>query len=424
MASRTHRGIFTRGERTAPSDAPYLTKGTSEALSSEVNIEAYTAPIFFQPASNHTSAFQLRRADASQSVIFDSTNNTLTVPALNSTGDLEAKSTDAGAGVGPLAQLFRDSASPAANDALGELRFDGRDTNATPQRTSYATIRGLLVDPTDTSEDGAIQFLTMRAGTLAEKLRITDSQILVFDDGTGIPGLAGLADTNTGIRWVGSDTLNFFNNGAVTLAFNPTTASFSVVVQSPAGTQSAPGLAVGDSSQGLYKIAAARVGTKGTIEGQMGTSTASAPFVGTANVSTTDVGNVGAGEDNLITYSLPANALSANGKAVRIRAWGIAANNANAKTFRLYFGTTVLKTILLVANQASTWLVEAIVVRDGAASQDAVATHIEDGPTDSTGVSSTQPAMDTTAAITIKGTGEATADNDVVMRGLVVEFLN
>ena len=66
---------------------------------------------------------------------------------------------------------------------------------------------------------------------------------------------------------------------------------------------------------------------------------------GVLNVNTTAVGNVTTGEDNLITYSLPANTLSVNGMALRIVAWGLTANNANAKTLKVYFGTVVIGTL-------------------------------------------------------------------------------
>ena len=79
-------------------------------------------------------------------------------------------STDAGSTLGPLFDLYRDSASPAAADALGYVTFSGRDSvNA---KTTYAQIHTAITDPTTASQDGALIFSSMSAGTLAERMRI------------------------------------------------------------------------------------------------------------------------------------------------------------------------------------------------------------------------------------------------------------
>src|SRR5207248_3063950 len=60
-------------------------------------------------------------------------------------------------------------------------------------------------------------------------------------------------------------------------------------------------------------------------------------------VSTTAVSNVGTAETDLITYTMPANTLSANGQRVRITAFCTTAANANLKTIKIYFGATALR---------------------------------------------------------------------------------
>src|SRR3990167_10654506 len=49
-------------------------------------------------------------------------------------------STDAGAAVGPLVDLYRNSASPAASDVIGAVRFSGEDSAGNTQ--TYAQIHG------------------------------------------------------------------------------------------------------------------------------------------------------------------------------------------------------------------------------------------------------------------------------------------
>ena len=159
---------------------------------------------------------------------------------------------------------------------------------------------------------------------------------------------------------------------------------------------------------------------------QAGASSSFYAPVTVANVNVTAVGNVGAGEDDLITFSLPADVLSANGKAVHITVWGSTANNAAAKTLKVYFGTQIVLTNALTASIAGLWRVEAIVVRTGAATQDwhsqlvtlgVAAVALND-------VEIGTATQDETTALTIKCTGEATSNNDILQEGLIVELLN
>ena len=156
----------------------------------------------------------------------------------------------------------------------------------------------------------------------------------------------------------------------------------------------------------------------------MGTGTGEAPAIGTANVNTTAVGNVGAGTDDLMTYSHPANSLSAVGKGVRITAWGTAANNANAKTVTLAYGATTLVSTALTISQAGTWSITAIVIATGGSTQEAFATLNQGGAATLVDVERTTPGETLTGAVTIKCTGTATTTNDIVQEGLVVEMLN
>ena len=162
----------------------------------------------------------------------------------------------------------------------------------------------------------------------------------------------------------------------------------------------------------------------GIVNSAMGTGTGLQRLGGVADINTTAVGNVGAGEDDLITYSLPADALSGNGKGIRIRAWGTGANNANIKTLKLYFGTQIIQTTSLTVSQVDTWYVEATVWRTGVDTQDWQSILIEGGTATLTEVENGTAIQDDGVAIVIKTTGEATATNDIVCEGQFVEFIN
>ena len=140
---------------------------------------------------------------------------------------------------------------------------------------------------------------------------------------------------------------------------------------------------------------------------------------------TTAVGNVGAGTDDLITYVLPANSLPAYGTGVHITAWGTTANNANAKTLTLNFGSATILTNSLTVSIAGVWRIEADVISTGVDAQDYVSQLVTTG---TAGVALNDievgvATQDDGAAITIKCTGAATSDNDIVQEGLIVTII-
>lgn len=151
------------------------------------------------------------------------------------------------------------------------------------------------------------------------------------------------------------------------------------------------------------------------------------PLVLAHNITAT--GNVGAGEDTLHSYTLPANTLSANGQSVQLDLVGFTAANANAKQWRVRWGTgtTVVLDSTSFAMNNSAVRIRCLVTRIAAASQ-VVACEGYQGPPITTGQawnvgvggghSSQLLAEDLTLAqtITVTGTSAAAADNDLVAR--------
>ncbi len=80
----------------------------------------------------------------------------------------ELENTDAGVAAGPVFNLYRNSASPTANDLLGEIFFYGNDS--TGVKTVFADFYTTLLDPTNGSEDGSLTFRAVAAGTLTPRL--------------------------------------------------------------------------------------------------------------------------------------------------------------------------------------------------------------------------------------------------------------
>ena len=90
-------------------------------------------------------------------------------------------STDAGATAAPLLDLYRDSATPAASDTLGEIEFNGEDSAGNKQQ--YAIIHASILSPTSTAEAGQIHFETATAGASTEKMIIGTSNLVINEIG-------------------------------------------------------------------------------------------------------------------------------------------------------------------------------------------------------------------------------------------------
>ena len=84
--------------------------------------------------------------------------------------------TGAAANVGPVLDLYRNSASPADNDALGKIIFNGRNDNS--QDVTYGLIETYLIDASDGTEDAEITIRSMVAGTSTNRIDILPTEIV------------------------------------------------------------------------------------------------------------------------------------------------------------------------------------------------------------------------------------------------------
>jgi hypothetical protein len=89
--------------------------------------------------------------------------------------DVIIENSEAGAAEGPNVVLYRNSASPADNDVLGTLEFRGEDDAGNTQ--SYAEITAGIVDASNSSEDGRIDFNTTTAGSLSTVVRLQEGKV-------------------------------------------------------------------------------------------------------------------------------------------------------------------------------------------------------------------------------------------------------
>lgn len=133
---------------------------------------------------------------------------------------------------------------------------------------------------------------------------------------------------------------------------------------------------------------------------------------------TTTVGNVGSGEDNLMTYSVPAGTLATNGQTLRVMAFFTNAANGNTKTIKAYFGATSITLQSAAVNNGVSW-VELKIVRTGATSQ-LLYGWLGRTPAFVFFAASAAPAETLSGAVTLKFTGEATSNDDIIQNLMVV----
>ncbi len=97
-----------------------------------------------------------------------------TIPFLDGANTWSAtqiiESTDADAAVAPVYELYRNSATPAINDLIGQLLLAGE--SSTGVKRTYADVIGKIIDPTNTLEDGELVLRAIVAGTLAARFHV------------------------------------------------------------------------------------------------------------------------------------------------------------------------------------------------------------------------------------------------------------
>lgn len=221
----------------------------------------------------------------------------------------------------------------------------------------------------------------VRIGILSSTPRV------VFENATA--GQIWMLDVHTG------GNFRFFQPGVVALTLTPT------------GQLIAGGL----SAAGAQWLAT-----------QAGTSGNDAAVGGLLYTTTTNVGNVGTGDDQLAAYTIPANTLSVNNQCLIMEAFGYAANNANAKTLSAWLGGASVASNALQPNREVRWHMRFRVFRTGATTYKysyVVLTDYVGGPTHITSGTGTLTWSNSNA---LQVVGNATSTDDIVCQAMTVDW--
>jgi hypothetical protein len=123
-----------------------------------------------------TAGFQLGTGTAAAQLHLFSTDTTDQVIIENS---------DAGLDTAPDLVLYRNSASPAANDNLGNIEFRGEDDGGNTH--AYAQIIAQINDPTNASEEGVLDLMSSASGTVASRIRLQGSNVGIGETAPAYP---------------------------------------------------------------------------------------------------------------------------------------------------------------------------------------------------------------------------------------------
>lgn len=159
-----------------------------------------------------------------------------------------------------------------------------------------------------------------------------------------------------------------------------------------------------------------------------GGGTAYASLGGTIYASSTEVGNIGGGEDDLMTYTLPANTLARNNSYIEIETGFFIDAVGSNKTVKCYFGSTTFYDSGAQAVGSNTWIqIRAVIMRIGATSQIATSQVV------SSNTSNMLTRADTTAMsetlsnnLTVKctGTSSGASTNAVLQKLMTIKWYN
>ena len=112
------------------------------------------------------------------------TTGGVTITVADNTDTLSLISTDDDANVGPVLRLFRNSASPADNDVLGNVIFAGEDSAG--NETDFLRLDVQASDKTNGAEDVQLRIMGMLASAETEFIRLNPSGFIFNEGGANL----------------------------------------------------------------------------------------------------------------------------------------------------------------------------------------------------------------------------------------------
>ena len=133
------------------------------------------------------------------------------------TGDsLLITSTEDSNSAAPVITLKRNSGSPDDADYIGRIQFKGE--NDADQAVTYARISGKILDASDGTEDGAIEFNTIKAGSSTISARLNSDELKLLNGTTlDVDGAGTFAGSVTATSVTTNDIASNGSNADITI---------------------------------------------------------------------------------------------------------------------------------------------------------------------------------------------------------------
>ena len=229
VTNATHTGDVTGATAlTIAADAVTTAKIADDAVTAAKLANSINTDIATGVTANTTANAALPKAGGTMTGALVGT--TASFSTADNSDTLTLTSTDADANSGPNVKMYRNSSSPADNDVLGVVEFEGRNNNS--QDVVYGQIKTRTKNVTDGSEQGEMQFGVMVAGALQNNLTVDRSSVIVNEDSLDVDfrvesnnltsaffvnGANGASSFGASVT-TGTDT-DTSNTGSVTLDF-------------------------------------------------------------------------------------------------------------------------------------------------------------------------------------------------------------
>lgn len=234
----------------------------------------------------------------------------------------------------------------------------------------------------------------------------------------------GLNDYNAVISGGKSNVINASMDAAFILGgvSNKVTAADAGVVGYWTTNSTASTVAIGVFDTNKVTVDSLGLKVEGFSRTKAGKSTTYASLGGTISVNVTAVENAGTAETNLMTYAVPANALTNTNDRLIIRASGKYAPTANAKQIKLILGSETLYDSTSQIQNGGTWVIEAEIIRTGTTAQTYNTDYHGSGLT-LFALSSVGTTTQTNGiATTLKLTATAGATSDITNNTMTIEW--
>jgi hypothetical protein len=166
--------------------------GEIQAVAPIIDLDASTAVTVSNDLKLDSNSAVLGFGASNEVTLTHNADLGLTLSAGANKTSFEIVSTDGDANLGPKIIMSRDSASPADDDTLGVINFNGR--NDADEDVTYGRIYAQALDVSDASEDGRIYLQTMRNGTQSTGVIVDTDKVSLDANNTYILGDAHITD--------------------------------------------------------------------------------------------------------------------------------------------------------------------------------------------------------------------------------------